>query len=466
MSERTEESEEIRNIPLKHPKGIASLLKAAAHPKRVQVLALLLAGPKKFSDIVGHTKLSRTALSNHITQLLDSKVVRRIERGNYELTADGRELLMSAVNLYKDSQAKEARDRELLRERYSRSYFALRETEQRRKEIEFRGKYQKSWISFAAAFAGAFQALSLDVDVVDVAGYTGYAFLVNVFGEETCPSGPTALNVWNKVVDSCEWFGWNLEQIKDKQSYPSAPDIVTTEDRERATSLFEQIRNAIDAHDHPVVLWGIPVPEFGIVNGYDRDTYLVSTFRERMNQVDSPIQFDALQAPGGFHAIIIGEPNGEKLVRHDKDAIAQAMKFARGEDVAQEGYTAGPEAFTAWARVLRVSSHTQRHYHGNSYVASHTMDQRAIASQFLLRIMQHHDSMPQAAHLKAAADVYGEITSRFAKIVDFYPFAGTGVMTPEKNERQAVLLEEIKKLEEQAIMHLDQALDSWIGQAR
>ena len=98
-------------------------------------------------------------------------------------------------------------------------------------------------------------------------------------------------------------LGYETRVYDDHKSYPTQEGYVTVEDRKRATEMFQTVKKAID-NDEPVVLWGLPIPEYGIVTGYHEKNYIVSTFRRLHNAPDNPIAFDALQAPGSLHAII------------------------------------------------------------------------------------------------------------------------------------------------------------------
>ena len=82
MSKKTDD-EQLRNILLESPKGIAELLKSAAHPARIQILTLLLHGCHDFSELMQHTELSKTALANHLNQLRKKGLVHRVARGEY-----------------------------------------------------------------------------------------------------------------------------------------------------------------------------------------------------------------------------------------------------------------------------------------------------------------------------------------------------------------------------------------------
>jgi len=94
-------------MPLESPRGLAGLLKSAANPARVQILASLLHGSHEFSQLMQKTKLSKTALANHVNRLMETGLVERVARGEYTLTTDGRELLKAALTVYRNSARRE-----------------------------------------------------------------------------------------------------------------------------------------------------------------------------------------------------------------------------------------------------------------------------------------------------------------------------------------------------------------------
>ena len=84
-------SEDIQRTVLESQDDLARMLRAVAHDKRLQLLALVVEGRQEFAGLLKATGLSKTALANHLGQLLDSGLIERLERGNYQLTADGRD---------------------------------------------------------------------------------------------------------------------------------------------------------------------------------------------------------------------------------------------------------------------------------------------------------------------------------------------------------------------------------------
>jgi len=213
------------------------------------------------------TELSKTALANHLKQLMNKRLIKRVARGEYRLAVDGKELLNAAAAMYKDSAQREETRRELLRRRYTKGLIEGKPLS--KKVISKKVEYQPCWLSYTGAMAGSLRALGVDCDTVDVGGRSGYAFIINVAKGVTCPSGPTALpsGTWKQIHKGTESLGWTTESYVYPSSYPAEEGNPTPQELEIVKNLFEKIKREIDERDRPVVLWGLVVPEYGIVKG-------------------------------------------------------------------------------------------------------------------------------------------------------------------------------------------------------
>ena len=82
---------------------IATILKALGNEKRLHILLFLLNGSQSYGYIVEELSLKKTAVSNHLSQLLDAKLIRREGSGVYEITGDGLQFIRAIENAYKKS---------------------------------------------------------------------------------------------------------------------------------------------------------------------------------------------------------------------------------------------------------------------------------------------------------------------------------------------------------------------------
>jgi len=432
--------------------SIASLLSMAANSQRVRILALALRGEHDFSRMMEATSLSKTALANHIGQLVAGGLMIRPARGRYELTPDGRELLSAAFSTYKRSAKRVEEERDMIKMRFGMGY-----GQSERRMISTGAKYQPCWLSLLGAVSGSLSALGTKTDTVAVGGYTGYPFLINVSRGETCPSGPTALHIktFLEMLDGIRLVGWRVQNFEYPHSYPGRSVGPSPEELKVVRGVFERIRKEIDQRDRPVVLYGLAAPEYGIVRGYEGDSYVVSTFRT----VQSPgveedlVPYHKLNAPGCVDAIYFVDKVKVRRGSARKEALARALRFAQGEVEIQKNYISGPLALEEWARVLEEVPQSSQNYMGNSYVGACVQEGRKLSSAFLKR-MSNEVSESKSRHLSRASASYAKGARSLAEFTRIFPFSFEGRMPLSRRRRGAVLLREAMKHEEKAIQHL------------
>ena len=329
-----------------------------------------------------------------------------------------------------------------------------------KKEITKKVEYLPCWLSYTGAMAGALRALGIDCDIADVGGYSGYSFIINVAKGVTCPSGPTALppETWNEIHKGTETLGYTIETFAHSGGYPAEEGKPTPEEIEIAKKLFEKVKQEIDK-DKPVVVWGLPIPEYGIVKGYDGNSYLTSTFRSITKQPETPIPYYDLKAPGCLEADFFRNKTKPNANTRDKEALKRAIKFA-AKAPASNNYVSGPAALEEWANVLEKQPDEKQNYMGNSYVGSCVWESRIMNMEFLKRLSNKHKGK-QAKHLLNASETYQKSAALLKEFTGIFPFRPQGPMKLQDRKNAANILRKIKPLEEQAIQQMQKALDNW-----
>ena len=459
MGEKIDDKQ-LQSLLLESPKGVAELLKSAAHPVRIQILALLLRGERDFSKLMQQTELSKTALANHLKQLMNKRLVQRVARGEYTLTVDGKELLNTAATMYKDSAQREEKRIELLRRRYTKGLIEGKPLS--KKIISKKVEYQPCWLSYTGAIAGSLRALEVDCDPVDVGGRSGYAFIINVSKGVTCPSGPTALpgETWKQIHKGTQSLGWTMESYVYSSSYPAKEGNPTPQELEIVENLFAKIKREIDEEDRPVVLWGLVVPEYGIVKGYEGNSYTVSTFRSLNKKPEEPIPFHDLKAPGCIDAFFFRDRVEHNATVADKEALKRAISFAAANVPILDNYVGGPAALDEWAHVLENLPEERQNYHGNSYVGACVCEGRSFSAEFLRRLSKKYHGK-QSKHLQEAAKCYEKGAELMKEFTRIFPFKFQGEMKLEDRKKAAEILRKVKPFEEEAVKHMKKALEEW-----
>lgn len=345
-------------------------------------------------------------------------------------------------------------------------------------------QYQGCWLSYCGAVAGALQALGLTVDVVDVAGYSGYTFLTNVTQGWTDPGSPTlhsgnveltipsVLDLWAEIIRGTEALGVKIDHFWDPRQFRVWRQPLDSETLSRARGLFEHINAEID-RGQPVVVWGLVVPEYGIVKGYEGDHYLVSTFRSDIGQPEVPVKYDELQAKGGLEALFFREATKGPTAEDDKNAVTRAISMAEGTPYRFEfstprhpvrehqRYITGPAAFDEWASVLEESRPGTVYYEYNSYVAACIQEAKRLAARFTQRLLEKHAGRSQVQSLAQAAEAYNQAEALMTRFVTLFPYADTGEMPLEKCRKGASVLRAVKPHELEALGHLREASEVW-----
>jgi len=455
LSKKIDEKQ-LQSILFESPKGIAELLRSAAHPARIQILALLLREEHEFSKLMQHTELSKTALANHLNLLMKKGLVKRVARGEYSLTVDGKELLNAAVATYKDSTQREEERRQLLLRSYTKGLIEGKKLN--KKVISKKAEYLPCWLSYTGAIAGSLRALGVDCDTVDVGGYSGYAFLINVSKGVTCPSGPTALplKTWQQIHKGTESLGWTIEHYEYPHDYPAKEGNPTPQEIEIAKKLFNKIKHEIDERDRPVVLWGLVVPEYGIVKGYEGNSYITSTFRTLTKKPEEPINFYDLKAPGCIDAFFFRDKVDVDAVAAYREALESAINFAAANVPILDNYIGGPAALDEWANVLENLPKEKQNYMGNSYVGACVAEGRWMSKEFLTRLAKKYHG-EQLKHLQEAAKCYEKGWKLMEQFMRIFPFKFQGEMKLEDRKKGAEMLRKVRPIEEEAIKHMKKA---------
>ncbi|MFW9907575.1 MAG: hypothetical protein ACFFEF_03295 [Candidatus Thorarchaeota archaeon] len=347
-------------------------------------------------------------------------------------------------------------------------------------EVDSKGEYVPAWISYLSAAVGILRAMDEEVDLVYAGGYTGYAFHLNTSIDTTCPSAPTVAP-FDLFREGLESFGWKVTFGWTGPSYSPSED---ENEIARAREYFEDIKSNLTRTNRPVGIWGIPVPEFGIVNGFDGDHYIVSTFRRLQGQDEDPIRFDQLNAPGGLSKMVfetkIDTPNLNSL---DKVAIRRAVLIAKGVDFGNDEinarYVPGPDALSQWAGILesgvvpkseedskKMKDVKQLNYHGNSYVAACTKEGMELASSFLMRLSRRYKKHPFGEDLAEASHQYKHAAEKLRIFSELFPFSVERnwkgeEFTVEKRTMGSQLLVDAKPHILAAIECMERALSKW-----
>ncbi|MHA2296491.1 MAG: GyrI-like domain-containing protein [Candidatus Hodarchaeales archaeon] len=113
-----ESKEAMKAFILEAVDEISELLKTLSHPKRLEILALMMSEQKDFGALMEKTGLHKSALGNHLNNLLEKNLIEKLDRGVYRITVDGQELLSSVSKCYLNAKVSEQERLERHRRKY------------------------------------------------------------------------------------------------------------------------------------------------------------------------------------------------------------------------------------------------------------------------------------------------------------------------------------------------------------
>jgi predicted transcriptional regulator len=86
---------------------IVKILKSLGNTYRFQILLQLLTGAKSFGSIVKNINREKTAISNHLSQLIKANLVEKGDFGVYRISGDGTEFMKATAFAYQKSPTRQ-----------------------------------------------------------------------------------------------------------------------------------------------------------------------------------------------------------------------------------------------------------------------------------------------------------------------------------------------------------------------
>jgi hypothetical protein len=315
-------------------------------------------------------------------------------------------------------------------------------------------EYKPSWFSYQGAVQGVLNSLGVDVGLADVIAVSGYGWITNAMRKNMCPSAPSAFHgdIWMGNYKATENLGYRIDVVWsggfdwDDNQKPTPESVIN------AKKQFDTVKKEIES-DHPVVMWGIPIPEYGIVNGYRGEEYLVSTFRSILGQPDDPIHYLGLMAPGGLTILRFAEPKELDLKKAVDDTLRRGYRLGAGDVPQIPEYVMGSGAYDVFAKNLTEEPFDDASYHGTAYTMACLMEAKWAIAVYLRKVDPVVDSS-----LTDVAGRYEALHRILQQCHVEFPM-GPGEMKEEKCVKAAGLLREAKTVEVEALECLYKAIE-------
>lgn len=289
--------------------------------------------------------------------------------------------------------------------------------------------YPVRWTSITGALEGVLQALGAPLSPVDVSVRSGHAFRFALTATPDGAFGPDGPNSFSSgsALPLYEGLGRRFEAIE-------TPAAASDRAKRRAEAL-KHIKKSVD-RGRPAIVYGLHLPEFGIVRGYDGDDLIAATtvspqYGERIRAAQWP-------APGRPLPIRVFLP--AKPLKIDRERafdrlLRFAVRYARdGErDAPADGAVAvtGFAAFERWIVVLEGSEAISPH--GHAYCIQALQAGRNDAAMLLRAESAKRPAV--ATPLAEAAAAYRAEVLELSRLATLFPYPNGGDISSTGSRR-------------------------------
>lgn len=305
-----------------------------------------------------------------------------------------------------------------------------------------------SWNSFVSALGEALRYTEGEsYSLIELMGYTGQAFRIQVHPGDVDVAGPTAY-LWKRVMER------GLSGIGVRMGY-CGPEIPSYEPPSawETTDALRRIHQSVD-RGVPVIGWDLFIPEFGLIYGYDDE-------KEELDAVDPKarrsLPYDRL-GRGKLKELALVTIDGRERVEPKtalRGALQMALEHGEGKEPAMPGYVQGIAAYSAWIQAFQKGGVDP---FGNAYNAAVYADARQYATQFLLMWSATCPERPTAPQeqllLARAATCYARVAESLVELQTLFPFPSGGHPTGPEEARVAVKLLKAAREAESEGLHL------------
>jgi len=319
-------------------------------------------------------------------------------------------------------------------------------------------KYVPTWLTWVGSVTGCLRALGLQVDEADVAGMTGYAFVLSVH-KELCPSGPTMFD-WGTLDGGVNILGRSTVAFGCGDCHTG--NFINERTRAHCRKAFELIAREVQ-EGRPCVFWGAYVPEFAIAVGVEKGSIIATSYKSARGEEEPPIPYDGIDAPGGPYVLAFPTPTAipNAQVVGDRLAVGKAHQLLTGPSAFAD-YGFGLAGYEYWIKALQGSTASPW---GAAYCAQCYAEGRGFARSFLARVASRNLGVAEAVSKGSAA--FGRSAAALAEVAKLFPFPPHEELAEAARREQAIgFLKEARSADEQAAAALREAVHgSWEAQA-
>lgn len=261
---------------------------------------------------------------------------------------------------------------------------------------------QPLWTSYMQCFKAISDYLKLGHSTAEIFGATGHAFILNIH-PELCPSSVTCFFA-EPLDERARNLGFSVHTTIFAQSFEDFG--------QQQKEIWEAAKTFLDK-GKPLIGWDLQIPEYYIINGYDKENYLFYDLKGQPQKVK-------------WNKLGKGETtiaNIKRIEQEDtvadlnktlKDAFSMALDFARGKkEWVFPGYFSGKKAYAAWIEALQSGkgNHFGAVYNAHVWAECKSYGnlflretKKKLKSKLLDKLIEHYDVLTWS-HQKVA-DIY------------------------------------------------------------
>lgn len=255
--------------------------------------------------------------------------------------------------------------------------------------------------SFTHALASSLNRMGCPLDRKFITGASGFAFRIWAEVKTQCPSAMSIFDfeLLKKAVELCGYSCSHISRLWHEAHLEA----------ERRELAKQAIRTAVDEGRAPVV-WGIGIPEWGLIAGYDDDAQIYETINCLGQRGEMPYtQLGQGEVP--ILAVTIpGKPGGKSVRNLARETLQAAVNHARGREWENRpDYENGLAAYPVWAALIKNVDQTG--FSSQYYVGTYTHFRDCAATYLAALASEDSRMLPAAekyasvaAHLKDARD--------------------------------------------------------------
>ena len=296
-------------------------------------------------------------------------------------------------------------------------------------EVPMPVTWRGSWLTWVAATTSCLEALGVECDQIDVAGQTGYAFVMTV-QQQLCPSAPTMFD-WGMLDHGVHMLGRSTLVFGSSDCHDRSRCGERT--RQHCQAAYEFVTQQV-MDGRPCVIWGAYVPEFAVVTGVSDGRYQVKSFRQLLGQAEEAIPYDALEAPGGPYMMAFPTRTDvrRREVLADRYAVGNAVSLLGRPTVFRE-FGFGLESYAMWIDALEQD---QAVGFGNAYNAQCWAEAKGYARAWLERVADRQKKV--RVPLRRAASLYADVETAMRSVAELFPFPEDGETADAGRRKRAV----------------------------